>query len=54
MKFDIQTMPDNELISLRDKITEEIEVRKHQQEDKMCLRCGKQSLYTSNTSVTFV
>lgn len=37
MKFDIQTMPDNELVSLRDKITEEIEIRKRQQEDKMWL-----------------
>ena len=37
MKFDIQTMPDNELVSLRDKITEEIEIRKRQQEDRMWL-----------------
>lgn len=37
MEFNIQNMPDNELVSLRDKLTEEIEVRKRQQEDKMWL-----------------
>lgn len=37
MEFNIQNMPDNELVFLRDRLTKEIEVRKHQQEDKMWL-----------------
>lgn len=37
MKFDIQNMPDNELVSLRDKLTKEIEIRKNRQKEKMWL-----------------
>lgn len=37
MKLDIQNMPDNELISLRDKLIEEIGVRENRQKEKMWL-----------------
>lgn len=41
MKFDIQNMSDNELISLRSKLTEEIEIRENQQKEKMWLAVQK-------------
>ena len=41
MKFDIPSMPDNELVSPRDELTEEIEVRKNQQKEKMWLAVRK-------------
>lgn len=37
MKLDISNMPDNELVSLRDKLTEEIEIRENRQKEKMWL-----------------
>ena len=37
MKLDIQNMPDNELVSLRDKLIEEIGVRENRQKEKMWL-----------------
>lgn len=33
MEFNIQNMPDNELVSLRDKLNNEIEIRKRRQEE---------------------
>lgn len=33
MELNIQNMPDNELVSLRDKLNNEIEIRKRQQQD---------------------
>lgn len=37
MNIDIQNMPDNELVSLRDKLTEEIKVREYRQKEKLWL-----------------